>query len=112
MNSCPTKAWITLYLVRKTFIISFRLHVISSIKLCISISYIHFYVTNSNRSKILYWKKRLNIIKGIAQGLIYLHKYARLSVIHRDLKASNILLDENMNPKIFDFGMARIFQQN
>ena len=68
--------------------------------------------TNSNRSKILDWKKRLNIIKGIAQGLIYLHKYSRLSVIHRDLKASNILLDENMNPKIFDFGMVRIFQQN
>ena len=68
--------------------------------------------TNLKRSKILDWKKRLNIIKGIAQGLIYLHKYARLSVIHRDLKASNILLNENMNPKIFDFGMARIFQQN
>jgi len=66
----------------------------------------------SNRSKLLDWKKRFSIIEGIAQGLIYLHKYSRLKVIHKDLKASNILLDESMNPKIFDFGMARIFKQN
>ncbi|RXH91054.1 hypothetical protein DVH24_020077 [Malus domestica] len=49
---------------------------------------------------------------GIAQGLLYLHKYSRKKVIHRDIKPSNILLDENMNPKISDFGMARILTQN
>ncbi|GAY64754.1 hypothetical protein CUMW_235860 [Citrus unshiu] len=60
----------------------------------------------------LNWQKRYNIIEGIAQGLIYLHKYSRLRVIHRDLKASNILLDDQMNPKISDFGLARIFRVN
>ena len=69
-------------------------------------------MADSNRSKLLDWKIRFSIIEGIAQGLIYLHKYSRLKVIHRDLKASNILLDESMNPKISDFGMARIFKRN
>ncbi|TVU38765.1 hypothetical protein EJB05_12151, partial [Eragrostis curvula] len=60
----------------------------------------------------LNWSKRLHIIDGIAQGLLYLHNYSRLCVVHRDLKASNILLDSEMNPKISDFGMARIFCSN
>ncbi|RDX86686.1 G-type lectin S-receptor-like serine/threonine-protein kinase CES101, partial [Mucuna pruriens] len=70
-----------------------------------------FYLFDCTRSKLLDWKKRFNIIEGTSQGLLYLHKYSRLKVIHRDLKASNILLDENMNPKISDFGMARMFTQ-
>ncbi|XP_045788332.1 G-type lectin S-receptor-like serine/threonine-protein kinase At1g11300 [Trifolium pratense] len=60
------------------------------------------------QKRILDWRKRSNIIEGIARGILYLHRDSRLRIIHRDLKASNILLDGNMIPKISDFGLARI----
>ncbi|MQM23524.1 hypothetical protein Taro_056589, partial [Colocasia esculenta] len=68
--------------------------------------------SDPTRSIELSWEKRFGIIKGIANGLLYLHQHSRMRVIHRDLKTSNILLDSEMRPKISDFGLARIFQSN
>ncbi|KAK6133332.1 hypothetical protein DH2020_032903 [Rehmannia glutinosa] len=71
-----------------------------------------FFLFEPTKKEILDWSRRVHIIEGIAQGLLYLHHYSRLRIVHRDLKASNILLDGEMNPKISDFGMARIFGGN
>ncbi|KAM1593196.1 hypothetical protein ACFX1Z_036589 [Malus domestica] len=68
-----------------------------------------YFLFEHKKQEQLDWLSRTMIIGGVARGILYLHEDSRLRVIHRDLKASNILLDRNMNPKISDFGMARMF---
>ncbi|KAK1427567.1 hypothetical protein QVD17_16255 [Tagetes erecta] len=70
------------------------------------------FIFAKTESMLLDWATRFNIIKGITHGLLYLHRDSRLRIIHRDLKASNILVDQDMNPKISDFGLARSFGGN
>lgn len=72
-------------------------------------------VDNKNLASILWgdskevhlnWGSRFNIILGIARGLAYTHEEIEPPIIHRDIKAPNILLDKDLNPKIADFGLA------
>ena len=57
------------------------------------------------------WPERHNICVGIARGLAYLHEESRLKIVHRDIKATNVLLDKNLNAKISDFGLAKLHEE-
>ena len=77
---------------------------------------VYEYMANSSLDKFLYgerrgtlnWKQRFNIIVGMARGLAYLHEEFHVCIIHRDIKSSNVLLDDDFQPKIADFGLARL----
>lgn len=82
---------------------------------------VYEYVSNESLDKLLFkskkgeeldWNRRFDIIRGIARGLLYLHEDSHNCIIHRDIKASNVLLDDKWVPKIADFGMARLFPED
>ncbi|XP_059282932.1 G-type lectin S-receptor-like serine/threonine-protein kinase At4g27290 [Lycium ferocissimum] len=72
-------------------------------------SSLDYFIFDPSRKASLVWKNRFDIAMGISRGLLYLHQDSRLRIIHRDIKTSNILLDSDMNAKISDFGLAKIF---
>eukprot|EP00253_Pinus_taeda_P022429 PITA_22429 len=82
---------------------------------------VYEYLQNGSLDKILFdstkrhlldWSGRYEIIVGIARGLAYLHEESQIRIIHRDIKASNILLDNKYRPKIADFGLAKLFGED
>ncbi|KAJ0987183.1 hypothetical protein J5N97_005539 [Dioscorea zingiberensis] len=83
---------------------------------------VYEYVPNESLDKLLFskenkngeldWKRRYDVINGVARGLLYLHEDAHTTIIHRDIKAANILLDEKWTPKIADFGLARLYPED
>ncbi|GLJ21235.1 hypothetical protein SUGI_0389360 [Cryptomeria japonica] len=70
------------------------------------------FLFDPDNCRLLDWQKRYNIINGIARGLLYLHEDSQMRIIHRDIKANNILLDDKLNPKIADFGLAKLFSDD
>jgi len=107
MSTCPTKASTIFFLVLEIFFPK-NIHNISVLVVILNFG-CHL---DHEEKRRLDWRNRFNIIEGVARGLQYLHEDSQKKIVHRDLKASNILLDSHMNPKIGDFGLARLFGQD
>ncbi|CAL5393844.1 unnamed protein product [Camellia sinensis] len=83
---------------------------------------IYEYIENNTLARALFgleewrlkldWLTRYKICIGIARGLAYLHEESRLKIVHRDIKVTNVLLDKNLNPKIFEFGLAKLDEED
>ena len=84
------------------------IEMITWITLCFLIGW---FVGHENNQLNLDWPTRLKICIGIARGLAFLHEESKLKIAHRDIKATNVLLDGNLNPKISDFGLARLDEE-
>ena len=70
-----------------------------------------FYIGPEHQKLNLDWSTRKKICMGIAKGLVYLHEESRLKIVHRDIKATNVLLDKVLNAKISDFGLAKLDEE-
>ena len=104
------------------FIFKFGNYFINNLKSCTQSIYVWTWscclisVTTANEAQEkeqlkLDWSKRHKICVGIARGLAYLHGESRLKIVHRDIKATNVLLDKDLNPKISDFGLAKLDEE-
>jgi serine/threonine protein kinase len=69
-------------------------------------------ISDTTKRHLLSWHQRYEIIVGTARGLAYLHEESDIRIIHRDIKANNILLDNKLRPKIADFGLAKFFTED
>ena len=110
MNSWRIAASIKLFSVKKAHVLLdlSSLHLKSTV---LGVLMFSIYIDKRVASPMA-WPTRMKIAVGTARGLVYMHEVSEERIVHRDIKASNILLDKDFNPKIADFGLAKIFEDD